>query len=496
MVLDKEEILASDKLPSLPAVALKVIQLASNPDTEIRKIIHVIKSDPALATKLLRTANSSIFRLGCEITTIERAVPLFGYVPLSGLVLSFSLLPSSTKEGPIATRLQQFWRSSLTQAVAASELAKLAGGGMPAEYFVAGLLQDIGALALLRTAPEEYCRVQEKEEQTELPLPLIEKELLGVNHIDIGVELLERWGLPKRIQHAVAMHHADPLELKASCEYGSLQRALASSAAVADHFFRKQKRSGNQLVYELFRGFYGIENEELETLLRSVIDRVRETAELFSLDMERYPSYEEILAAARLELVNVACNAQIDPLTGVESPEVFQKELDRHWERAMKTGESLGLALFDLDFLDQLNQHFGNPVGDAALKCVAAELQSLVKAPSLVARFGDDEFAVLVPGTVESELLTIAEQARRAIACHAITSGSQHVGITTSVGVVLCSPQAYPAGNRGHFFNVAMDMMEEAKRTGGNQIRFVPLARDQLARISHQPLKPEAQAKE
>src|SRR5688572_8466192 len=154
--LDLKLVLASDSLPSLPAVALKVLKLARASEPDTKALVRIIKSDPALTARVLKMANSSLFGIRQQVTSIEHAVPLLGATTVGMVVLSFSLVANSLPHGPLAESYQRIWKASLIQAVAAESLAKLDRRVVPAHCFVAGLLQDVGVLALLQVAPERY----------------------------------------------------------------------------------------------------------------------------------------------------------------------------------------------------------------------------------------------------------------------------------------------------------------------------------------------------
>jgi diguanylate cyclase (GGDEF)-like protein len=471
-------VLASDKLPSLPGIALKVIELTRNPETRNRELIAVIKSDPALAAKILRTVNSSLFGLRRQVSSIEQAVPLLGSMPLSNLVLTFSLLPSSTHPGPLAAHLAQLWRSSLTQAIAADELVRRSGGGLPAEYFVAGLLQDIGALALLRTLSDEYLRVLDEFDASERPLVEIERERIGVTHVDVGVELCRRWGFAARLQQAIAGHHVTPAGFVRAFgpENSLLQTALATAAAVAEYFCRSQKQAARAFVDELTHSCYGIGGNELHAFLAMIQQRVRETAELFALDTSRYPSYAAIVEAATTQLASVAGRARRDTVTKLTSRNDFQDHLDRRWGQATEAAESLGLLLIDLDYFKQLNDDYGTAPGDQALKWVAELLESRVAEPASLARYGNDEFVMMMSPASESLLVVLAEEIRRAIACHTLTFGPHKLEFTASIGGAVCTPAAATAWGPRELLSTAEHVMNQAKRSGGNQVRVVLIA--------------------
>src|SRR5436190_7465850 len=137
------------QLYSLPAVAAEVLRLTGEPQIDPRQLRQCIESDPALAARLLRVVNSSLFGPTRPVTDLPQALTLLGIRPLKMLVLGFSL-PKELFAGLEAQVLGRYWRRSLTKAVAARELAEGCWHVPGDEPFIAGLVQDIGLLALLQ----------------------------------------------------------------------------------------------------------------------------------------------------------------------------------------------------------------------------------------------------------------------------------------------------------------------------------------------------------
>ncbi len=473
MAIHRELILASDRLPTLPAVAIRLIELARDPQTDNIDFVQVIKSDPAIAAKVLRTVNSSLFGLRHPVSTIEQAIPLLGPLSVCSLVLSFSLLTPSSSHDPLERELLGYWRSSLTQAVAASELAKLQGGGLPSEHFVAGLLQDLGALALLRAVPDEYLATVEEFEQTERPLIEIELERLGVTHPEITLELLRRWHMPEQFQLAAATHHTHPADLSLACgsKHGRLQIACGTAAVIGEYYCRKQKRIPAELVQELLERFYEV-TDERHTLLERIGTRVHETAELFAIDLAPYPSYRDILATAGAELVNIACKASRDKLTGARTQRDLEAELDRRWKNAIASGDSIALLRADADGFKQLNATHGVPFGDKILRSLVRWLEPLAGPSGLVARCGPDEFMLLVERLSDTEVRNLAEEIRRSIACHAVQVQGHAVEVTVSIGAAVCTPQGCTVNGPRELVAATAEALNRAKQAGGNQLRI------------------------
>lgn len=212
-------------IPTPPAIALQVLQKASKPDCSLAELAKLVQLDPGLCAKILRLVNSALLGLRVSVRTVDRALQLLGLRRVRTLVLALSM-PTMVTRAPTDGRLQMFWKSSLTGALAAREISARCRGADPENDFVAGLLRDLGCLVFLQVCPEEYARVLSQ------PLPLlarqqcqIEESILGVNHAEVGAYLLQQWHLPEEMCQSI-LHHHNPLKA-AGCGADVFDRAQA-----------------------------------------------------------------------------------------------------------------------------------------------------------------------------------------------------------------------------------------------------------------------------
>ena len=154
-----DRVLQSPRLPSLPSIAIEVIDLVQQQDVNIKQIAHTIQHDPALSTKILKTVNSSFYGQSHSISTISHALVILGLNSVKTLALGFSLVANLKDSGGEGFDHIQFWKRCLYTAVAARTLAKQFGLVQQEEAFLGGLLQDMGMLALNQTINVEYQEV-------------------------------------------------------------------------------------------------------------------------------------------------------------------------------------------------------------------------------------------------------------------------------------------------------------------------------------------------
>jgi HD-like signal output (HDOD) protein len=194
----------SRELYSLPRVAMQVLELTEQQRVDIPALRACLEHDPALASKVLRVVNSSLFGLPRQVADLNHALTLLGVKPLKMLVLGFSLPPALMQDLE-AEVLQQYWRRTIIKAVAAREIAQRWGTVDGEEMLIAGLLQDIGVLVMLQQLGEPYSRFVKHAWESGNQLCLLERSLFGFDHAEITARLLDSWRLPKPLVAAVRL---------------------------------------------------------------------------------------------------------------------------------------------------------------------------------------------------------------------------------------------------------------------------------------------------
>lgn len=208
--------------------------------------------------------------------------------------------------------------------------------------------------------------------------------------------------------------------------------------------------------------------------IRDVVHVVRneegETESLvgFMFDISERKNTEEKLILLQKELEALSFK---DGLTGIANRRRFDACLDLEWAGARRTEQSLSLILLDIDFFKQYNDLYGHIEGDKCLTRVAQALaQAIARPKDVVARFGGEEFVILLPDTDEGGVQEVAERCQRLIAeleiPHEKLGESQWVTFSMGVGTVIPSPGMEPAG----FIHAVDKLLYAAKQKGRNRI--------------------------
>jgi putative nucleotidyltransferase with HDIG domain len=195
------------ELPPFPIIAIKALQLVSNEKAPLRELSQLISTDPAMSSDILRIANSALYGLRIEVESAFTAMILLGLDRIKAVVVTSALRHYIGKSFE-APWMRICWRHSLACALIAKELAKGSSIGEDVAY-TAGVLHDIGRLALAVAIPERYGPFLMSGEATSSDILDREREIFGTDHCEAGSALMSRWDIPKSLV-VVASHHHDP----------------------------------------------------------------------------------------------------------------------------------------------------------------------------------------------------------------------------------------------------------------------------------------------
>lgn len=288
------------RLYSLPGVAMKVLELTRNPQVDTHALKRCIENDPALTCKILRTVNSSLFGLSREVSDLQQALALLGTKPLKLLVLGFSL-PSGLFGGMSTEAMELYWRRTLTKAVAARELSENVWELPGDDAFIAGLLQDLGILVLLQELGPPYARFLEKVQASGKDLLEWEIEAMGFEHTALSSRLLEHWGLPEALVEAVSW------ESTRGSEHALVQ--IVHLAELLARLLVDRRCQALEEVLEVGGRYRGLTAEQVEKLVAALGEKVRQLADVLSLQLPAGVDYQDVLAQSQIQLAEVAADA-------------------------------------------------------------------------------------------------------------------------------------------------------------------------------------------
>ncbi|MEQ8790373.1 MAG: HDOD domain-containing protein [Pirellulaceae bacterium] len=292
------------RLYTLPAVAMKVIELTGHPQVDVRKLKECIENDPALTAKILRVVNSSLFGLSREITDLNQALALLGVKPLKLLVLGFSL-PAELFDGLEAGVLERYWRHTLTKAVASREIAESIWSISGDEPFISGLLQGIGMLALIQDLGEHYLVFLDGVQRQGGNLCALETKALGFDHAILSARLLDHWGLPDSVSQAVGRPH-DVERLAALDPAEADIPQILHLAELCTVLLTQQRPGALRELLDAGQRYRGLTEDQLQRLVASLDEKVRQLADVLALQLPGDLNYQQVLAEAHAQAAEVA----------------------------------------------------------------------------------------------------------------------------------------------------------------------------------------------
>ena len=190
-------------LPLLPRSTTEVLRITGDPMCDVQDVMRAIEQDPALAAKILQVSNSSYYGMRQFVGTLKLALVILGVREIRNIVTGVSVFDTLGKGGDAAL-INKLWEHSLLVAGIAGQLDTRLETGLPGEAFLAGLLHDIGKLALARHEGSAYMEMALAHGEE---LCGQEREIYGFTHADVGAALGLHWHFPVPLIDAIRYHH-------------------------------------------------------------------------------------------------------------------------------------------------------------------------------------------------------------------------------------------------------------------------------------------------
>ncbi|BAU57387.2 diguanylate cyclase/phosphodiesterase with PAS/PAC sensor [Halorhodospira halochloris] len=492
----------AQSLPTIPGVAQRIVELGQQAEVDTTEVSEVLSRDPALTAKILRAANSPIFAHRRKASSLREAIMALGLEATLTLALGFVLVRNLNS---VSGRLDYhaFWRRAMVSGAAAQSISERIGRLNSEEVLLAGMLQDIGMLVFDALMPREYGRLAAEAEDHE-SLRLAEKNILEVDHAELGLWLMQRWNLPEYLQCAAfASHEPELMDLPENegnlCQQKELGKIVALSSRMADIWVTRDSDSATMQAASLAYEFYGWDQEAFGEVLSKVAELVRHLTDVYEIENTSVEDLAAISDQARetltlrsLHMIHEAAQerrrnqeleaqnsilkdqAEKDALTELYNRRHLEKRLKQAFAQARKHNKTMALALIDLDYFKRVNDELGHQAGDAVLYGVAQVLRQQVRDDDILARYGGEEFLLALPDVGELAAKGIMQRIRKAIAEteYSPGAGAPARRITTSIGYAISDGSDSRLDSVEALIEAADKALYRAKVGGRNRVEL------------------------
>ncbi len=252
----------------------KVIKILENEFATIDELQDILSRDKGFTARFLRIANSPYYGRSRKIKTVKEALILLGVNTAKSLILSTSLIYLFKKMEPFE---QKLWQHSLAVGVSASLLANITGVATPEESLSCGILHDIGKVLLNNAMPEVYPKIYEKYHDTKKSSVELENETIGVNHVEVGVAISEKWNFPELIKDTIKYHHSVKC---ASNGNDSESKNICKLIRVADQICNELGYGLKKPEVERLEEEFYIDKELIQEIKRNIVFQLKQEMQL------------------------------------------------------------------------------------------------------------------------------------------------------------------------------------------------------------------------
>ena len=493
-----EEILACPTLPSLPVVAMEVIELTSNPNVSMDELADRIQMDQAMASKIVRTVNSSYYGLRKPCANVRKALVMLGLGPVKTLALGFSLVSSLSGLSIEGFDWEGYWRRSLYSALAARCFAEAGSLKDKAdEVFLAALMQDIGMVALNETLGSEYLALIAETRGDHHALVRREIEAFETSHAEVGSMLATKWRMPRELTIPIRYHEKPTA---APGDEAGLTRLVALGVLVHDVLTERESAPHLRRLYEKAKSYCGFEVSACDEVIRQVAAHAAEMSSLFNVKTGPTSNADEVLARAMDALVDLSRSGigpgaallgggdeafaavPHDPLTGAVGKEGFAVATRRAFELASEGADRVATVVhIAIEGLAEVTKMYGDLASDEAVLGLATLLnRSFEPMGGLVCRVGASIFAVVLPDVSRRDAVRALDDLREQICVASMRwspdTNGEPMAISISAGVASLENESRSVFSTDKLLVGASARATQAARAaGGDCVRaFVP----------------------
>jgi len=206
--MKRDKIINIDDFPTLPTIYTQLMEIMSSSRTTIENVAEIIEKDQASSIKILKTVNSSVYGINKKIGSIKDAIFYLGFQEVKNLVFSLTMINLFKNKKKLSFfNLVEYWKHSIAVGVITRLLGKIIGEKKLDNYFISGIIHDIGKLYFVYYMQDEYSMVIENIRNDENYIIDTERLLMDTDHCQIGWEIAKKWDLPNSLSNSILYHY-------------------------------------------------------------------------------------------------------------------------------------------------------------------------------------------------------------------------------------------------------------------------------------------------
>jgi HD-like signal output (HDOD) protein len=269
------------EINSLPEITTRIVQVVEDPRATALDMHEIVKNDPALAAKILKVVNSAFYGLPSQIASLDRAIIMLGLSAVKNIAMAASL--ARLFRGDAVSEhfsARDLWRHCIAVGVCARALGQAAHNPQAEEFFVAGLVHDLGLLVTGQLFPRQFREVADCCSSQPSDFCALEEQLIGADHQCFGGVLATKWRFPPALRYANAYHH-DPAPLQPDF------RKIATFIYVADTICCKMQHGfyltaqAQEITTDML-DLIGVTQADLAAICETLIELVTEVESIFA----------------------------------------------------------------------------------------------------------------------------------------------------------------------------------------------------------------------
>ena len=213
----QDQVLKSlEELPTLPTVVYELTKIINDPMSSTNEVEEVMQNDMSLTTRVLKLANSAYYAIPGGVSSLSRAIAYIGFDTVNQLVLSASIIDALELKSPTEFDINSFWKHAIGVGIAAETIAKEISHPSPPDLFTAGLVHDMGKVALCVFDPAASAEIAKFAKANDMTFFDAETKFSLPKHTEIGQALAERWQLPSHMGAVIRWHHQKDSALRSN----------------------------------------------------------------------------------------------------------------------------------------------------------------------------------------------------------------------------------------------------------------------------------------